>query len=302
MSTAVIKALKIVATMLKDKKGQKLLLGIIAMPLILIIFLYSVLVYIITTPLKIILNGEDDIFGMVNFKSQEEILQYSAIENYSKLKYTHNTINQGGRDIVYFNQKDKPWNNMLYGFLKTIGISGCGPTSMAIVISTLTDQDIIPAEAADWSYHNGYLDQGYDKYGEAYAQTYHSFIPAFAIKYGLQCSGISKDTDTETKIREALSSGYLVVAIMGPGHFTDGGHFIVLSGMTDDGDILVVDCASRQRTETTWDINVIISEANGNAGAGGPFWVIWKEPEEKDEGDKEEAEEDDQITAAEEVQ
>ena len=283
MSAAVIKALQIAASMMKDKNGRKILLGIISIPLLLVIFLYSVLIYIVTSPLSMILKGDNDIFGIGDLKSQDEILQYSAVENYSKLKYTHNTINQGGRNIVYFNQNDKPWNNLLYGFLKTIGISGCGPTSMAIVISTLTGNELTPAEAADWSYHNGYLDQGYDKYGEAYAQTYHSLIPALASLYGLQCSGISKNSETEINIRDALSSGSLVVAIMGPGHFTSDGHFIVLSGISDNGDIMVADCASRARTDITWNINTIISEANSSAGAGGPFWAIWKEADEEDE-------------------
>jgi hypothetical protein len=291
MSAAAIKALKIAAALLKDKKGRKLLLGIITIPLILIIFLYAVLVYIITTPLSQILKGEDDILGIGNFKSQDEILQYSAVENYSKIKYTPNIISQGGRNIVYFNQNDKPWKDMLYGFLKPISISGCGPTSMAIVVSTLAGDTLTPAEAADWSYHNGYLDQGFDKYGEAYAQTYHSFIPAIASKYELQCSGISVNSESEIKIREALSNGQLVVAIMGPGHFTSDGHFIVLSGIADNGDILVTDCASRDRTDMTWNINTIVSEANSNAGAGGPFWAIWLESEEEEEDVEAEVEE-----------
>lgn len=42
-------------------------------------------------------------------------------------------------------------------------------------------------------------------------------------------------------MQEALSQGKLVVASMGPGTFTRGGHFIVLTGITDDGKIKVND-------------------------------------------------------------
>ena len=66
-----------------------------------------------------------------------------------------------------------------------------------------------------------------------------------------------------------------MVAIMGPTHFTDGGHFIVLRGIKD-GKILVADCGSRQRTKETWSLDLIASEAKGTASAGGPFWIISK--------------------------
>ena len=47
--------------------------------------------------------------------------------------------------------------------------------------------------------------------------------------------------------------GKLVIAIMSAGHFTRGGHFIVLRGITDDGKILVADCASYERSQKEWD-------------------------------------------------
>ena len=40
---------------------------------------------------------------------------------------------------------------------------------------------------------------------------------------------------------------------MGPGHFTNGGHFIILRGVTLDGSVLVADPASQERSLTTWD-------------------------------------------------
>jgi hypothetical protein len=102
----------------------------------------------------------------------------------------------------------------------------------------------------------------------------HSLIPALAKEFDLTCTGISKNNSTATELYQALAQGKLVVAIMGPGHFTSGGHFIVLRGVMDSGKILVADCGSRQRTNQEWDIETIIREAKGNAGAGGPFWAI----------------------------
>ena len=45
---------------------------------------------------------------------------------------------------------------------QTISTSGCGPTSMAMVISSLTDYDVTPIDMASFSVENGYRteDQG----------------------------------------------------------------------------------------------------------------------------------------------
>ena len=76
------------------------------------------------------------------------------------------------------------------------------------------------------------------------------------------------------KLVDALSSGKLVVAIMGPGHFTSRGHFIVLRGVTSAGKILVADPASYRRSGQEWDIKVIMDESSVNAASNSPFWII----------------------------
>ena len=82
-------------------------------------------------------------------------------------------------------------------------------------------------------------------------------------------------TETEPqRIVDALADGKLVVAIMTKGHFTSSAHFIVLRGCTSDGEILVADPASYQRSEKSWDLSIILNEASKSAGAGGPFWII----------------------------
>ena len=73
---------------------------------------------------------------------------------------------------------------------------------------------------------------------------------------------------------DALSSGKLVVVIMNKGHFTRGGHFIVLRGVTSEGKILVADPASYGRSEQEWDLSIIMDESNKAAGSGGPYWAV----------------------------
>ena len=85
-----------------------------------------------------------------------------------------------------------------------------------------------------------------------------------AERRGLYCLG-------PQRILDALSDGKLVVAIMTKGHFTSGGHFIVLRGV-QDGQIMVADPASYRRSEKLWDLSIILNEASKRAG--GPFWII----------------------------
>ena len=72
-----------------------------------------------------------------------------------------------------------------------------------------------------------------------------------------------------------MKSKNLVIAIMSHGHFTKGGHFIVLTGIKN-GKITVADCGSRERTKKTWSLDLIVNESNSSASAGGPFWIISK--------------------------
>lgn len=193
----------------------------------------------------------------------EKVMQYYSIATGDSSAEVSILEGNSGLSVVYYNQGDAAWKSLPYGD-STIGEAGCGPTSMAICISTLTGTTVTPRQTATWAAANGYYVSG--------AGSAHSIVPALANQYNLNCTGIGKDRE---KIISALQSGKLVVAIMGPGHFTTVGHFMVLTGIKD-GKITVADCGSRERTSQTWSLDLIISEARNGAGAGGPFWVISK--------------------------
>lgn len=183
--------------------------------------------------------------------------------------------NYGDRNldgVVYFNQTDSRWGGLMYGQSGTIGQAGCGPTSMAMVVSSMTDTYITPEEMSQWSVDNGYRAEGNG--------SYHSLIPAAGIEAGLTVKAIRSDKEA---LIDALESGKLVVAIMGKGNFTSSGHFIVLRDITEDGKILVADSVSYPRSELQWDIDLIIDEAIHSAGAGGPFWTFAVDEIERDE-------------------
>lgn len=168
---------------------------------------------------------------------------------------------EGAREVIYYNQLDERWAGQSYGQDK-IGTHGCGPASMSIVISTLTGEAVDPVQMAQWSYDNGYYCKG--------EGSYHGLIPDAAESHGLS---VQRNMDGQD-IVDALSGGKLIVAIMAKGHFTKGGHFIVLRGITSEGKVLVADPASVKRSNQEWDLSIILEEARKGAGAGGPFWCI----------------------------
>lgn len=172
------------------------------------------------------------------------------------------TFTDGITPVVYFNQLDERFAGKPYG-TDNIGGYGCGPTAMAIAVSSLSGETVDPVRMAEWSYKNGYWCKG--------SGSYHALIPAAAEAWGLPVSGCT--ASEPQRILDALSEGKLVVAIMSKGHFTSGGHFIVLRGVKD-GQIMVADPASYARSEQLWDSSIIVNEASRRAGAGGPFWII----------------------------
>lgn len=170
-----------------------------------------------------------------------------------------------GLHTIYYNQTDPRWADKPYGTDSIAGYA-CGPTAMAMVISTLTDQLIDPPTMSQWAYENGYW--------ASQSGTYHSFIQGASKAFGLECSSFTQRTGEA--LQNALLSGDLLVALMGPGHFTQGGHFIVLRGITLEGQVLVADPNSVERSLTAWDPQIIFDELSSSTAAGAPLWQISK--------------------------
>lgn len=158
---------------------------------------------------------------------------------------------------IYFNQGDSAWNQNGYCIAK----AGCGPTSMAVVITSLTGKWVTPLDTAIWGYQHGF----YSREGSA-----HEMIPAMATAYGLRCQGVGTDYQA---IKKALKAGKPVVCLMGPGYFTRGGHFMVLVAIDNNDCVTVADVGSRTRSAYKYRLADVIEQSKG-ASAGGPFWVM----------------------------
>lgn len=190
---------------------------------------------------------------------------YQVLSDYSSMgaSYEGVTFSDGVTQVTYYNQLDSRWCNEPYG-TDNIGGYACGPTAMAIVVSSLTSETVDPPHMAQWAYENGYWCSG--------SGSYHTLIPNAAKAWGLDVEGCS--AAEPQRIADALADGKLVVALMTKGHFTSSGHFIVLRGVASDGQVLVADPSSLTRSNMPWDMKIILNEASKRAGAGGPFWII----------------------------
>lgn len=155
--------------------------------------------------------------------------------------YTKNgkTSGTNTKQPVDYKQYDSRWGSEIYTSVgnktQTIKNSGCGPTSMADILATWFDKNITPSDTCKWSVKNGYRTASN---GTAWA-----FFPAVAKKYGFSKFVQTKSMATA---RAALKEGALVVASMGPGYWTKGGHFICL-WKTDDTYMYANDPASSTR-------------------------------------------------------
>lgn len=130
----------------------------------------------------------------------------------------------GNNSMVSYDQTDPKYSSHPYGAGKSpIGQSGCGPSSVAMVVATLTGKsNITPITIAD-------------KYGDRFhgqGGSSHELFPAAANDYGLYEQALGTDL---TKAVAFIKAGGLVIISVDPGHFTNGGHIMVIRAITDDG-------------------------------------------------------------------
>lgn len=66
---------------------------------------------------------------------------------------TEFTMKKTSYNTPYYNQKDERWGNTLYGGYK-MGATGCVPTSLSMIISSLSGKEILSTMVADYLYYD----------------------------------------------------------------------------------------------------------------------------------------------------
>jgi len=159
-------------------------------------------------------------------------------------EYSSTPVDQWQRGVVpVLYQKDPQWSSHSYAGA-TLSETGCGPTCLAMVYVSLTgDTTQTPATIAALATSSGCASAD----GTAWL-----FMTSGAHTLGISAEELPADKDL---ILMHLSSGNPIIATMGAGDFTSEGHFIVLTGISEDNRIIVHDPNSTERTQQTWNLD-----------------------------------------------
>lgn len=250
MSAAAVKiTLRILIMLLQDEEARKKVIITIAVGISIFLSVITFPMYLLTHPIEAfstLIENQEQIQLISDFKNQYG--DYSSSDN-TDVDISGDYVEN---EIPLFIQWDKRWGMHRYGS-GTIGLDGCGTTSLAMVIVGLTgNTSINPIVISDWSYSHGYCVDG--------VGTSWGLMNKGAEQFGLNSEQISINS---YELSQALRDGKVVISSMKPGYFTSTGHFIVLRGITEEGRILINDPNSEKFSRKTWNINIIINESKG---------------------------------------
>lgn len=180
-----------------------------------------------------------------NPETEEFVLNYPLKKGtFSKAELTE--LNE--ERIPLLMQWDDRWGYYKYGD-NVMGLTGCGPTCLSMVASFLKqDPKLTPIYMADYAIRNGYCVSG--------SGTSWKFMSDGAREFGLQVQEIPL---MENRVYQYLQEGNPIICIMGPGEFTDNGHFIVLTEI-EEGKIKINDPNSKSHSNRLWEFEEIKSQ------------------------------------------
>ena len=171
-----------------------------------------------------------------NPETEKFVLEYPT---YQQTEYSLDAY-KGCDTVPLFLQWDQRWGYTVYGS-DVMGITGCGPVCLAMAGFYLTGEErFYPDAVAEFAMDNGYYQEGQ---GSSW-----TLISEGGEKLGLDVTEIPLDQD---RVNANLAVDNPIICIMGPGDFTDSGHYIVLVGL-ENGMYRVNDPNSVANSETLW--------------------------------------------------
>ncbi len=186
-----------------------------------------------------------------------ELIDYVLDYNDNNGKVLSNDIgNVKKGDYPLLLQYDKRWGYAYYGEYN-LAISGCGPTTIVMVVAGLTGRnDVTPYTVAKYAMENNY----YSESGTKWA----------LMKEGIKHFGIkSRELNNSKKlIFKELEKGHPIICSMKPGIFTTTGHFIAIVGIKDNK-FIVHDPNSKKKSKGLWSYEEIKDEIRN-------MWVFEK--------------------------
>lgn len=151
-------------------------------------------------------------------------------------------------EVPFLYQIDPQWSDEPYAG-GNIHENGCGPTCLSMVYISLTGKtDLDPVAMARFSEQNGFTVDG---------MTAWALMTDGAAMLGLHSAELSASADV---VRAELEAGRPIICSVRPGDFTSTGHFIVLAGLTDDGQVMVRDPNNAGNGDHPWDLDRILGQ------------------------------------------
>ncbi len=151
--------------------------------------------------------------------------------------------------IPLFLQWDERWGYETYGS-DFLAVTGCGPTCLSMVWCGMSGETKWnPLEVSKMAENQGFYVDG--------AGSSWSLMTEGAEMLGLSASEVIFEADN---IVSLLKQGIPIICIMRAGDFTTSGHFIVLVGVDDNGEVIVCDPNSRINSEKTWEIQDLMPQ------------------------------------------
>ena len=135
------------------------------------------------------------------------------IQNNGKLVGVAGTtvqVSKTSYSTPYFSQRDGRWAGRTYGGY-TFAATGCVPTTVAMAISGITGQTVLPTTVADYLYHST---NEFNK--RSYGTTSHGIVLA-ARHWGLKTDVLG----STAAVREALAMGHHVLGAVGTSVFAN---------------------------------------------------------------------------------
>lgn len=164
---------------------------------------------------------------------------------------TGNAVAAG--DFVFYRQADPKWGGEGYAGGTYAG-NACGATSPAMVIATWKDKSVIPTTTGSWIQSNSVP---YD------ANQMPTILDHWGVKGDKIFAYTGAPGNSKERIDAALRAGnFVIVSGAGARPFTSVGHFVVLRGITADGQYLIGDpnspsSGTEEYNQKPWDPNVI---------------------------------------------
>lgn len=128
----------------------------------------------------------------------------------------------------FWKQTDRRWSGKSYGGM-TLGAGGCGPTTIANIVSALLNKNITPAKVWNYMKKKGYIIPG--------AGSTWAGITATLKHYGISFFVTYSDSD----VKKSLEAGNWILALAGPSRWTSSGHYFCIYDLRSNGRLSISD-------------------------------------------------------------